>query len=380
MQPLAPPAESSLAPVLHARQQTSKIHTGKTIMTTKTSRTLVAGAVLGAVLLGACAPAAAPAPAATNAPSDAAAPAASTGAKPAEVRLDWATYNPSSLVLQKFGWLEEDLQKDGVGVKWVQSAGSNKANEFLSSGAGDFGSTAGGAALLARTNGVPLKTVYVFSKPEWTALVVPKDSPIKTVAELKGKKIAATRGTDPFFFLLRSLKEAGLSQSDVEIVNLQHPEGRLALERGQVDAWAGLDPHMAASELKNGSTLLYRNIDFNTFGVLNVREDFLKQYPEYVGRVLAQYERARQWILANPDEAAQILADAAKLDLDVAKKQLTERTVLNEDTGVPGDKLKAALEAIIPILKDEKLVKADANPEGALAELIDTSVPLVAAK
>jgi sulfonate transport system substrate-binding protein len=348
--------------------------------TIKNSRIALASALLGAVLLGACAPAAAPASTTSSNTSAAATTAPAAAAKPAEIRLDFATYNPSSLVLHKFGWLDEDLKKDGVAVKWVQSAGSNKANEFLSSGAGDFGSTAGAAALLARTNGVPLKTVYIYSKPEWTALVVPKDSPIKSVAELKGKKIAATRGTDPFFFLLRSLKENGLSQNDVEIVNLQHADGRLALERGQVDAWSGLDPHMAASELKNGSTLLFRNIDFNTFGVLNVREEFLKQYPQYVARVLAQYERARLWILANPDEAAQILAEAAKLDLDVAKKQLTERTVLDKDTGIPGDKLKAALEAVVPILKDEKLVKADADPAGALASLIDTSVPLVAAK
>jgi sulfonate transport system substrate-binding protein len=353
---------------------------------TQSARIALASALISTVLLSACAPAAAPAaPAATTAPAaegaaTSAPAAADTGAKPTEIRLDWATYNPSSLVLQKFGWLDEDLKKDGVAVKWVQSAGSNKANEFLSSGAGDFGSTAGAAALLARTNGVPLKTVYVFSKPEWTALVTAKDSPIQSVADLKGKKIAATRGTDPFFFLLRSLKEAGLTQNDVEIVNLQHADGRLALERGQVDAWAGLDPHMAASELKNGSKLLYRNIDFNTFGVLNVREDFLKQYPQYVARVLAQYERARLWIIANPDEAAQILADAGKIDLDVAKKQLTERTVLDKDTATPGDKLKAALEAVVPILKDEKLVKADADPAGALAALIDTSVPAVAAK
>lgn len=334
-------------------------------MTTRTTpRLALASALIGAAVLSACAAPAAPA-----------APAASSGsaasaAKPAEIRLDYATYNPSSLVLKKFGWLEEDLAKDGVGVKWVLSAGSNKANEFVSSGAGDFGSTAGAAALLARTNGVPLKTVYVYSKPEWTALAVPKDSPIRTVAELKGKKIAATRGTDPFFFLLRSLNEAGLKQSDVEIVNLQHADGRLALERGQVDAWAGLDPHLAASELKNGTRLLYRNIDFNTFGTLNVREEFLQKHPDYVTRVLAQYERARQWILANPGQAAEILAEEAKLDLDVAKKQLTERTVLNTDVAAPTDKLRAALEAVVPILTAEKLVASDADPAGALAQLL----------
>src|SRR5262249_739899 len=229
-----------------------------------------------------------------------------------ELRLDYATYNPSSLVLKKFGWLEEAVRKDGTKVTWLYSQGSNKANELLSSGSADLASTAGAAALLARTNGVPLKIVYVYSKPEWTALVVPKDSPLKSVAELKGKRIAATRGTDPFFFILRTLQANGLKQSDVELVNLQHPDGRTALERGQVDAWAGLDPHMAASELQAGSRLLSRNIDFNTFGTLNVREEFLKTHPEVLRSVLVQYERARTWILAHPAEAVQILAEAAK--------------------------------------------------------------------
>lgn len=303
-----------------------------------------------------------------------------TSAKPAEVRLDYATYNLSSLVLRKNGWLEEELAKDGVKVTWNFSAGSNKANELVNSGSSDFGSTAGAAALLARTNGVPHKTAYVFSKPEWTALVVRGDSTIASVADLKGKKIAATRGTDPFFFLLRSLKEAGLSQNDVEIVNLQHADGRAALIRGDVDAWAGLDPHMASAQLADGAKLIHRNIDFNTFGVLNVREEFARNYPDYVKKVILAYERARRWILENPDAAAQILAEEGKIDLAVAKLQITERTVLDKDTGIPGPALQAALQAIVPILKDEKLVAADADPDKALTELIDASLASAAIK
>jgi len=213
---------------------------------------------------------------------------------PATVRLDYAYYNPSSLVLRTFGWLEEALAPRNVGVEWVHSAGSNKANEFLRSEAIDFGSTAGAAALLARANGSPIQTVYIYSKPEWSALVVPADSAIADVAALQGKKVAATKGTDPYFFLLRSLDAAGLSGSDVEVVNLQHPDGRTALERGQVDAWAGLDPHMAASELDAGSKLIYRNIDFNTYGFLNAREAFLASSPDLTETVLAGYERARR--------------------------------------------------------------------------------------
>jgi sulfonate transport system substrate-binding protein len=290
-------------------------------------------------------------------------------ARPAEVRLDWATYNPSSLVLRKFGWLEEALGKDGIRLRWLYSAGSNKANEALSSGSADFASTAGAAALLARTNGVPLKVVYVYSKPEWTALVVPAGSPLTAVSQLKGKKIAATRGTDPFFFLLRSLKQAGLSQSDVEIVNLQHSDGRLALERGNVDAWAGLDPHMAAAELRSGARLLYRNVDFNTYGTLNAREDFLKKYPATVQKVRAAYERARLWVLGHPEEAAALLAEAGKIDLDVARKQLVERTGLTTGVGAPGEPLRQALKAVVPLLLEEKLVASDADPAKALSEL-----------
>lgn len=288
--------------------------------------------------------------------------------KPEKVRLDYAYYNPLSLVLKKEGWLEEALAADGIGVEWVLSAGSNKANEFLRSEAIDFGSTAGAAALLARANGSPQQIVYVYTKPEWAALVVGKDSTIADVASLKGKKVAATKGTDPYFFLLRSLNEAGLSGADVEVVVLQHADGRTALERGDVDAWAGLDPLMAASELEAGSKLLYRNPDFPTYGVLNGREAFITQYPEVTEKVLAAYEQARQWVLANPEGAAQVLSDESKLPLEVAAKVLTERTAIDIDP-VPNDALKATLEAIIPIFVDEAQVKPGTDVQASLDTL-----------
>jgi sulfonate transport system substrate-binding protein len=162
-----------------------------------------------------------------------------------EVRIDFAYYNPVSLVLKEKGWLEESLAKDGIKVRWVQSLGSNKALEFLNGKSIDFGSTAGAAALLARINGNPVKSVYVYSKPEWTALLTQANSPIQKVADLKGKRIAATRGTDPHIFLIRTLADNGLTEKDVKIVLLQHQDGRLALAKGDVDAWAGLDPLMA---------------------------------------------------------------------------------------------------------------------------------------
>ena len=93
-----------------------------------------------------------------------------------EIRIDWATYNPVSMVLKQKGLLEKEFAKDGISVVWVQSAGSNKALEFLNAGSIDFGSTAGSAALVAKINGNPIKSIYVYSQPEWTALVTRKDT------------------------------------------------------------------------------------------------------------------------------------------------------------------------------------------------------------
>ena len=287
---------------------------------------------------------------------------------PKELRVDFAYYSPQSLVLKKFGWLEEAVKSDNVPVKWVLSQGSNRALEYLNSGSVDFGSTAGLAAVLSRANGNPIKGIYLFSQPEWTALVVGKDSTIKSVNDLKGKKIAATKGTDPYLFLLRSLHDVGLKKSDVEIVGLQHADGRSALEQGRVDAWAGLDPLMAASQLDAGSKLLYRNVNYNTYGFLNTTEKFANEHPDYVKKVLAAYEKARQWILAHPDQTAQIIAEEAKISLPVAQLQLSRNNFKN---AVPGEVEKQALKAAAPILTEEDLVKKGTNVNAVIDSWID---------
>ena len=106
-----------------------------------------------------------------------------------EIHIDWATYNPVSMILKQKGLLEKEFAKDGISIVWVQSAGSNKALEFLNAGSIDFGSTAGSAALVAKINGNPIKSIYVYSRPEWTALVTTKDSKIATVADLRASAL-----------------------------------------------------------------------------------------------------------------------------------------------------------------------------------------------
>lgn len=283
--------------------------------------------------------------------------------KPAKIVLDYAYYSPTSVVLKKFGWAEEAFKEDGIDIEFVLSQGSNKALEFLNSSSVDFGSTAGAAALIAKANGAPIESVYIYSKPEWTALLTTGDAPLSAVEDLKGKKVAATIGTDPHIFLLRSLSEAGLEASDVEIVNLQHADGGSALTTGQVDAWAGLDPHMAKLELEADTKFLYRNPEFNTYGTLNVRNEFAEKYPDLVKKVIEVYEKARQWVLDNPEEAAKILAEEAQITEQVAEKEMERNDFSNP---IPGEDQKTALTAAGEVLQKEGIIKSD-----NLEELVD---------
>src|SRR5947208_11970596 len=248
--------------------------------------------------------------------------------KPKEIRIDWATYNPVSMVLKEKGLLEKEFAKDGIAIRWVQTLGSNKALESLSAGSIDFGSTAGSAALVSKINGNPIKSIYVYSRPEWTALVTRKDSTISKVADLKGKRVAVTRGTDPHIFLVRALLDAGLSEKDITPVLLQHPDGKTALIRGDVDAWAGLDPMMAQAEVEDGAKLFFRKPEANTWGILNVREEFLKDHPDLVRRVLTVYDAARKQSLANYDELKKTFIGVTKLPEAVVHKQLKQHTEL----------------------------------------------------
>jgi sulfonate transport system substrate-binding protein len=298
------------------------------------------------------------------------APVTTAFAQPKEIRIDWATYNPVSMLLKEKGFLEKELQKDGIAVRWVQTVSSSNALQFLNAGSIDFGSTAGSAALVARINGNPIKSVYVYSRPEWTALVVGKDSKITKVEELKGKRVAMVRGTDPHIFLVRALLAHGLTDKDITPVLVQqHADGATALHRGDVDAWAGLDPMMAQQEIQEGAKLFYRKPEANTWGILNVREEFAKDNPEIVKRVIKAYEEARKYSLANYDELKKIFIGVTKLAPEVVDKQLKERTEITHSK-VGAAQRESILEAGLALQKSA-VIQPSVDVKKAVDELID---------
>src|SRR5262247_3599872 len=250
---------------------------------------------------------------------------------PKEIYVDWATYNPVSMLLKDKGFLEKEFAKDGIKVVWVQTNSSSNALQFLNAGSINFGSTAGSAALVARINGNPIKSVYVYSRPEWTALVTTKDSKINKVEDLKGKKAA--------------------------------------MVRGDVDAWAGLDPMMAQHEVKDGARLFFRKPEANTWGILNVREEFAKDQPELVKRVISAYEEARKYSLANYDDLKKIFIGVTGLDGAVVDKQLKERTELTHNKVGPAQR-ESILEAGLALQK-AGVIGASVDVKKSVDELID---------
>ena len=293
-------------------------------------------------------------------------PAAAEGWSADVLNIDFATYNPLSLIIKDQGWLEAATDGE-VQINWIQSAGSNKANEGLRAGALDVGSTAGSAALLARSNGSPIQTTEIYTQPNWAAILVPVGSDITEVSDLAGRSIAATKGTDPYFFLLQALGEAGLALSDVNVQNLQHADGKAALESGAVEAWAGLDPLLSTSVASGASTIIYDNIDFNSYGFLNATESFLTKSPDLAQLVIDAYEKAREYAIANPEETAAILAEVAGIDTSIAEAVLIDRTVIDLDP-VPGAKQRAVLEFIGPIFVES----GDVASQDLIDQALDT--------
>jgi sulfonate transport system substrate-binding protein len=287
-----------------------------------------------------------------------------------EVSVGYSYIVPASLILKQKGWLEQELSSRGIAVKWVLSLGSNKTIEFLRGKSIDFGPSSNASAFLARANGTPVKLIYWTERKNGAPILVRNDAPYKSVADLKGKKIAATPGTGPYIGLVAALKKHGLAKDDVQIVALQHPDGRLALAAGRVDAWAGLEPDWSIAELKNNAHVLFADETLVGGGVFNVREEFVKRYPEVVDVFVKSLDRARRYAAEHSDEAIQVFAEGSKLEPDVAKSAF-----LRNDTSDPQVRAADAAGLIVwgELFKSIGAIAADTDVAKVAHETLEPS-------
>ena len=244
----------------------------------------------------------------------------------AELRIGYQK-SASLFVLQKAqGTLEKRLAAQNVSVRWVEFPAGPQLLEGLNVGSVDVGYVGEAPPIFAQAAGANF--VYIGNEPaapEAEAIVVVKDSPIKSVADLKGRKIALNKGSNVHYLLVRALEKAGLKYTDVQPVFLAPADARAAFEKGAVDAWAIWDPFLAAVQKQTGARIVAdgRGGVANNHPFVLAERGFAGRHPEVIKALFEDAVVQGQWLKTNIKQAAAIIAPLQGLDADVVELSLT---------------------------------------------------------
>lgn len=238
---------------------------------------------------------------------------------------------------QKFGTLnilkaektlEKELEPLGFTVKWTEFPGGPQLLEALNVGSLDFGHTGEAPPIFAQAADAPL--VYFAnepSNPRGEAIIVPKDSPIKSVKDLKGKKVALNKGSNVHYLLVKALEKNGVNYEDIETAFLPPSDARAAFEKGSVDAWVIWDPFLAEAERKTGARQLVDGTDLvKNREYFLASESFSKDNPEVLDVIYKEIEKAEKKVKENQKEAAEFLAPQIGMDKETLEIVLERRT------------------------------------------------------
>jgi len=228
------------------------------------------------------------------------------------------------ILLKGRGGLESRLAPLGYKVEWKEFPSGPPLLEALNAGAIDFGHAGETPPIFAQAAGVPfVYAAYEPPAPQGEAILVSRDSPIKAVADLKGKKVALNKGSNVHYLLVRALENAGLKYSDIETAFLAPADARAAFERGAVDAWVIWDPYQAAAETAIGARTLT-----DATGLAPNRQFYL------ASRKLAD---------TNPEVVDAIIAEIADIDRWASGREKEVATELSAGIGIPASVLELAL-------------------------------------
>jgi sulfonate transport system substrate-binding protein len=241
------------------------------------------------------------------------------------IRIGYQKYG-TLVLLKARGSLEKRLAPLHVEVEWTEFPAGPQLLEGLNVGSIDFGIAGEAPPIFAQAAGADL--VYVGNEPPASAgeaILVPRNSPIRSVNELKGKKIALNKGSNVHFLLVKLLEQAGIKYSDIDTIFLTPADARAAFERGSVDAWAIWEPFLAAAQLQTGARILA-----DGGGVVSNHQFFLasRSYAtkrgDLVAIALEELAAIDQWAKTNRKDAAaalqpQIGLDQATLELALSR-------------------------------------------------------------
>lgn len=227
-------------------------------------------------------------------------------------------------VIKERGELEAALKDQNIQVKWVEFPGGPQLLEGLNVGSVSFGEVGEAPPIFAQAANSNL--VYVANQPATPraeALIVQKNSNIKDIQQLKGKRVALNKGSNVHYLLLKILEKNHLTLDDIEVVYLPPSDARAAFERGAVDAWVIWDPFFAAAEHQIGARVLASGEgNANNYQFYMADRKFVEQNPEIIQTVVQELNEASDWIASNKDEAAQLLVKPTGLDYKILQTSI----------------------------------------------------------
>lgn len=237
-----------------------------------------------------------------------------------EIRIGWQKGSTLSIVKAR-GDLEAKLKAEGVKVTWTEFPAGPQMLEGLNVGSIDLGVVGETPPVFAQAAGADL--VYVGNEPpapRAEKVLVPKESPIRTLAELKGKRIVLNKGSNVHYLLVKALESAKLKYSDVEVVFLPPADARAAFEKGAVDAWVIWDPFGAAAEAQLGARIVADGTGIaNNYNFYIAARPFVHKHPQVLASALESINETGLWVGKNQKEAAAIVAPQIGLPPAIAE-------------------------------------------------------------
>jgi sulfonate transport system substrate-binding protein len=216
------------------------------------------------------------------------------------------------VALRASGKLEQAFAPHHVKVTWHEFVYGAPLVEAINAGDVDVGTVGSTPPIMAQAGAAPA-VVYVANAPKLVksyAIVVPKDSPIKDLHDLKGKKIAFAKGSQGHLFVLKAMRDAHMDPDSAEFAYLSYGDARSAFERGFVDAWAVPDPRYADTELSTGARtiLTIGELSVPQYGFYISTRSFAQKYPAALRLLFDQLDRQTKDSLAHPQDTARFLS------------------------------------------------------------------------
>ena len=236
------------------------------------------------------------------------------------LRIGYQKYG-TLVLLKARGTLEKRLAEQGVDVQWTEFPGGPQLLEGLNVGSIDFGVTGETPPVFAQAAGADLLYVaYEPPAPTSEAILVPKDSPIKSVKDLKGKKVVLNKGSNVHYLLVRALEDAGLKYSDIQTIFLPPADARAAFERGSADAWVIWDPYQAAAEQQlQARTLRDASGIADNHQFYLATKPYAEQHPKVIEALIEEVRDVGEWAKANPEEVTRQVAPILGLPVDITR-------------------------------------------------------------